>query len=41
MLCSEDGRIVGFAGGAIEPVSFFRCLRKDKGLVFLFVQFQG
>lgn len=34
VLCGEDGRIVGFAGGAIEPDSFFRNLRKEKGFAF-------
>lgn len=34
VLCSEDGRIVGFAGGAIEPGSFFHGLKKEKGLAF-------
>lgn len=41
VLCSEDGRIVGFAGGAIEPDSFFRCLRNDKGLVFFICAIPG
>lgn len=34
VFCSEDGRIVGFAGGAIEPDSFFRDLKNEKGFAF-------
>jgi ribosomal protein S18 acetylase RimI-like enzyme len=35
VLCSEGGRILGFAGGTVEPGSFFHGLKKEKALAFL------
>lgn len=35
VLCSEDGRIIGFAGGAVEPDNFFPRLKKERALAFL------
>jgi len=41
VLCSEDGRVVGFAGGAVDPDSFFQGLKKEKGFVFLIRSIPG
>lgn len=35
VLCSEDGRVIGFAGGTVEPGSFFRSLKREKALAFV------
>ena len=35
VLCNEEGHIVGFAAGALEPASFFHDLKKERALAFL------
>ena len=34
VLCDENDRIIGFAGGSVNPVDFYRSLKKDKGWLF-------
>lgn len=41
VLCNEDGSIVGFAGGALEPARFFHNLKKQKALVFIMRSLPG
>lgn len=35
VLCDEDGNVIGFAAGTVNPAKFYSGLRKDKAIFFL------
>lgn len=41
VLCDENDNIIGFAAGTVNPAEFYRDLRKDKAISFLFKALPG
>ena len=35
VLCDEDGKVIGFSAGTVNPAEFYHSLRKDKAILFL------
>ncbi|MEZ2744902.1 GNAT family N-acetyltransferase [Halopseudomonas bauzanensis] len=41
IICDEEGNVLGFAGGTIDPEAFYRGLRKEKSIIFLVKMLPG